>query len=472
MFLQLMNNLAFSDFPRPWQVSFQKPATTMMEGIIDLHHDIFTFLIIILVFVSFILGTILWRYVEPRKWKTAQTRFPLMQFQNGHGITHDTTLEIIWTIIPTFVLLFIATPSFALIYALDEIVDPELTIRVIGRQWYWTYEYPDHLTFDVQTNNEMVGNDFYNELAVSGLPIKRKKMNFDQSRVWQQQQYLKPTMGRIQRDREMLLLRMPTDPPNPDDLPYQSWLNSIGFEASYSYLIFANHIFFQRREAEGAVWTPARDIHPLLPDGEDMYFVNTFKYPRVAAATLFNSQQLTEADYKKMVSEADMSTKFSQIVTTIQPKVMHMGFRNATVLAFNVPGFAFNSYIVPTEDLFPGAFRLLEVDRRVVLPVQTNIRVLVTSYDVLHSWTVPAFGIKVDALPGRLNEYFLNANFMGIFYGQCSEICGVNHGFMPIKVEITTPEQFKWWFFQTSLIENPPAKFRELMKITRINFLL
>lgn len=129
----------------------------------------------------------------------------------------------------------------------------------------------------------------------------------------------------------------------------------------------------------------------------------------------------------------------------------------------HIPGFAFNSYIISIEDLFPGAFRLLEVDRRMVLPVNTNIRVLVTSYDVIHSWTVPSFGIKVDALPGRLNEYYLNANFLGIFYGQCSEICGVNHGFMPIKVEVTTDEQFKWWFLQTSLIENTPAKLRNLI---------
>ena len=95
----------------------------------------------------------------------------------------------------------------------------------------------------------------------------------------------------------------------------------------------------------------------------------------------------------------------------------------------------FDSYIIPEDDLESGQLRLLEVDNRVVLPVQTHIRVLITSADVLHSWAVPSFGVKVDACPGRLNQTSLFIKRAGTFYGQCREICGVNHGFMRIVVE-------------------------------------
>lgn len=323
----ILSFITYADYPRPWQVAFQKPATTMMEGIIDLHHDIFTFLVIILIFVSFMMGSILYR--SQVSFNLKNLRLPVVQYQNAHGITHNTTLEIVWTIIPTLILLLIATPSFALIYALDEIVEPELTLRVVGRQWYWTYEFPDTV-----------------ELT---LPLTTKM----------QDELLKQLLS-----------------------------------------------------------TSSQGDQP-------------------------QSEEALKS-YTKLIQDPSLRSLFDL----------------AGAFFVKVPGFSFNSYIVPTEDLFPGSFRLLETDRRLVLPFGTNIRVLVTSYDVIHSWTVPSFGIKVDALPGRLNEYYLNINYLGLFYGQCSEICGVNHGFMPIKVEVTTEDQFRWWFLQTSLIENTPVKFR------------
>ena len=315
----------FMDYPRPWQIFFQKPATTMMEGIIDLHHDIFTFLVIIIVFVSLMLATILVRFVEQTSSLVMLNgTHPFMKYRNAHGITHHTLLETVWTIIPTLILLFIATPSFALIYALDELVEPQLTLRIVGRQWYWTYEYPD--TVDVSINNK-------------------------------------------QFSQETLLS------------------------------FYAKFILGQ--------------------DGE----LNSF----------------------------------------LKTKLVNKGVN----FTFKTPGFSLNSYLLPTEDLFKGSFRLLETTRRIVLPVLTNIRLLVTAYDVIHSWAVPAFGVKVDALPGRLNEYFLHVNYLGIFYGQCSEICGVNHGFMPIKVEVTTDELFRWWYFETSLGENNFLKFRNCWSIAK-----
>ena len=108
-------------------------------------------------------------------------------------------------------------------------------------------------------------------------------------------------------------------------------------------------------------------------------------------------------------------------------------------------GIEFDSYILPTEDLADGDFRLLEVDHRVVLPTETDIRVLVTSADVIHSWTVPSLGVKADAIPGRLNQLRFFIKRPGIFYGQCSEICGANHSFMPIVVEAIPLKEFINW---------------------------
>ena len=115
----------------------------------------------------------------------------------------------------------------------------------------------------------------------------------------------------------------------------------------------------------------------------------------------------------------------------------------------------FNSYLIADDDLvIPSAhstgkagkvFRLLEVDNRLFVPTNTHIRVLVTSADVLHSWAVPSLGIKVDACPGRLNQVLLFVKREGVFYGQCSELCGVNHGFMPIVVQAVNQDDYLSW---------------------------
>jgi len=97
------------------------------------------------------------------------------------------------------------------------------------------------------------------------------------------------------------------------------------------------------------------------------------------------------------------------------------------------------------DDLQLGQLRLLEVDNRVVLPVNTNIRVIITSADVLHSWAVPSLGIKCDAVPGRLNQVTTYIKREGVFYGQCSELCGINHGFMPIVVESVSMNNYVSW---------------------------
>nr|YP_003359440.1 cytochrome c oxidase subunit II [Rhodeus suigensis]ABQ01663.1 cytochrome c oxidase subunit II [Rhodeus suigensis] len=105
----------------------------------------------------------------------------------------------------------------------------------------------------------------------------------------------------------------------------------------------------------------------------------------------------------------------------------------------------FDSYMVPTQDLTPGQFRLLETDHRMVVPMESPIRILVSAEDVLHSWAVPSLGVKMDAVPGRLNQTAFIASRPGVFYGQCSEICGTNHSFMPIVVEAVPLGHFENW---------------------------
>nr|UFZ12789.1 cytochrome c oxidase subunit II [Sialis sibirica]UFZ13257.1 cytochrome c oxidase subunit II [Sialis koreana] len=105
----------------------------------------------------------------------------------------------------------------------------------------------------------------------------------------------------------------------------------------------------------------------------------------------------------------------------------------------------FDSYMIPYNEMNPDGFRLLDVDNRIILPMSTQIRILVTAADVLHSWTIPALGVKIDATPGRLNQTNFFINRPGLYYGQCSEICGANHSFMPIVIESIPTNIFINW---------------------------
>jgi cytochrome c oxidase subunit 2 len=107
--------------------------------------------------------------------------------------------------------------------------------------------------------------------------------------------------------------------------------------------------------------------------------------------------------------------------------------------------FTFDSVMVPSDEIKPGQHRLLSVDNSVVLPVDTNVRLLMTSADVIHAWAVPPLLHKIDAVPGRINESWFKITAEGTYYGQCSELCGINHGFMPIRIEAVSKDKFKAW---------------------------
>ena len=236
----------FNDAPQPWQIGFQDSAAPGFTGIIELHNTIFFYLVVISVGVFWALGSIIYYYNSEKS--------PIVHKYLNHG----TLIELIWTITPALILIGIAFPSFRLLYLLDEVISPTITIKVVGHQWYWSYEYSDY------------------------------------------------------------------------------------------------------------------------------------------------------------VNESGESIEF-------------------------------DSYMIPESDLELGQFRLLDVDNRVVVPVDTHIRLIVTGADVIHSWAVPSLGIKIDAVPGRLNQTSILAERTGTFYGQCSEICGVWHGFMPIAIEAVSVQDYLAW---------------------------
>jgi len=270
------NNLiyVYCDSPLVWQFGTQNPATPSMEGMIFFHNYLMVYLIVITVFVC-------WMLVQVFNY------FDFSKRNRTFVFTHSSLLEIAWTVLPAVALVYIAIPSFTLLYSLDEFTVSQITVRVVGHQWYWSYEYT--------VPEEWIKGDVKNDELLS-------KFEFNKE--------------------------------------------------------------------------------------------------------LYNVEENSEL-YSK------------------------------------VTNFGYDSYMKATEDLTFGAFRLLEVDNRVVLPIRRYIRLIITAADVLHSWAVPSFGIKVDACPGRLTEAFLYIKRKGAFYAQCSEICGVNHGFMPIVVRAVGLEKFK-----------------------------
>ena len=123
----------------------------------------------------------------------------------------------------------------------------------------------------------------------------------------------------------------------------------------------------------------------------------------------------------------------------------------------------FESLMVEDKDLKPGQPRLLATDTEVVVPVNKIVKVLITSNDVLHAWAIPAFGVKRDAVPGRINETWFKADKEGVYYGQCSELCGIKHAFMPITVRVVSEEKYLEWI---ELAKKKYAKYPDKSLIT------
>ena len=231
---------ALANQPKDWQLGFQDPASDGMRDIVNFHNNLLLPIIIaISVFVLFLMIY-------------ACIRFRASRNPNPSTTTHNVTVEILWTLIPCLILIVMAVPSFKILYKQDTIPKADVTVKAIGYQWYWGYEYPDE-------------------------------------------------------------------------------------------------------------------------------------------------------------------------------------------------NIIFESYMIETKDLKKNQPRLLTVDHEVVVPVNKVVKVLITANDVLHAWALPSFGVKRDAVPGRINETWFKAEKEGTYYGQCSELCGIKHAFMPITVRVVSEEDYQEW---------------------------
>ena len=247
--------------PKEWQLGFQNPASEGMRDIVNFHNNLLLPVIIaISVFVLFLMIYACVRFRASRNPIPSKT-------------THNVMVEVLWTLIPCLILIVMAVPSFKILYKQDTIPKAEVTIKAVGYQWYWGYEYPDE----------------------------------------------------------------------------------------------------------------------------------------------------------------------------------------------NV---IFESYMIKEEDLKENQPRLLTVDNEVVVPVNKVVKVLITANDVLHAWALPSFGVKRDAIPGRINETWFKAEKVGTYYGQCSELCGIQHAFMPIMVRVVTEEEYIEWLSDAKIkFANEPIIEKKYKKI-------
>ena len=252
---------AFANQPKDWQLGFQEAASSTMRDIVNFHDKILLPIIIaISVFVLFLMVY-------------ACIRFRASRNPNPSKTTNNVAVEVLWTLIPCLILIVMAVPSFKILYKQDTIPKADLTIKAVGYQWYWGYEYPDE-------------------------------------------------------------------------------------------------------------------------------------------------------------------------------------------------NIIFESYMIKDEDLKENQPRLLTVDNEVIVPVNKVVKVLITANDVLHAWALPSFGVKRDAVPGRINETWFKAEKVGTYYGQCSELCGIEHAFMPITVKVVTDEEYAIWLTEAKMkFAKEPITENEYKKI-------
>nr|AFQ62352.1 cytochrome c oxidase subunit II [Peltodytes quadratus] len=210
-------------------------------------------------------------------------------------------------------------------------------------------------------------------------------------------------------------------------------------------------------------------ISPLM---EQLTFFHDHTLMIITMITIMVSYMMTSLFFNKYINRLLLEGQMIEVIWTILPAIIliFIAFPSLRLLylldEINNPSITlksighqwywsyeysdfknieFDSYMIPYSELKNNDFRLLDVDNRIILPIMSQIRILVTATDVLHSWTIPSLGVKIDATPGRLNQTNFFINQPGLYYGQCSEICGTNHSFMPIVIESIMPINFINW---------------------------
>nr|YP_010248584.1 cytochrome c oxidase subunit II [Trachys variolaris]QTK22438.1 cytochrome c oxidase subunit II [Trachys variolaris] len=221
-----------------------------------------------------------------------------------------------------------------------------------------------------------------------------------------------------------------------------------------------------------ATWNPTLTLDSISPLMEQLIFFHDHALSILLMITIMVGYLLVELFFNKQVNRFLLEGQTIELIWTILPAVTLIfialpslqllylidEIKNPLISIKSIghqwywsyeysdfKNFEFDSYMIPTMQMETYHFRLLDVDNRIILPYNTQIRMLVTAADVIHSWTIPALGVKIDATPGRLNQISFLINRAGLFFGQCSEICGANHSFMPIVMESVSPSSFISW---------------------------
>nr|YP_010586500.1 cytochrome c oxidase subunit II [Pseudopotamorites peniculus]UZZ44301.1 cytochrome c oxidase subunit II [Pseudopotamorites peniculus] len=221
-----------------------------------------------------------------------------------------------------------------------------------------------------------------------------------------------------------------------------------------------------------ATWSNLNFQDSSSPIMEQMIFFHDFTLMILTLIIIFISYLMTALFFNKLTNRLLLEEQMIELIWTILPAVILIFIalpslkllylideNNKPAITLKTTGhqwfwsyeysdfkkIKFDSFMVPTNDMTSANFRLIEVDNRIIIPLKTKIRILITANDVIHSWTIPALGVKADATPGRLNQANFLINRPGLFFGQCSEICGTNHSFMPITIESVTPKLFINW---------------------------
>jgi heme/copper-type cytochrome/quinol oxidase subunit 2 len=490
------------------QFGFQTAATPFMEGIIDLHHNLFFFMILIFTFVFWTIINCIFYFVTAEKFIIFYEKHlynPFAGIVNGsHYYTlesplvsdliikffniknsiiknilvklfnfdsdvtswakfknrslflrfnHGTVIEFVWTIAPCLILAIIAVQSFNLLYSAEDVTNAYICIKVIGHQWYWTYEY----SYDYDTiapkgnNNEGPSN---NEHLVH-------PFFYFYSDFFNNYQSVEAFFEFIDNVDYLSWLRIYyyRDPVRAAASTVLQFFSSMeDFELPFDYF----SLFFDEGQAGDLACTfffltglfvapfTALELTYDIEGIDNSFFIKS----AFAISCFLNDYNWRTTDemfdffhhfmYDRAIYE-DVIYEYICEKRTIIPRSdieIWAYFKDifnldSTHKAINsdihiIKHVNITSYMVPTDDLNTGDLRLLECDKVLYVPAHVHINFYVTAVDVLHSWAIPSLGVKMDAIPGRLNMISTYIARTGVYYGQCSEICGINHGFMPI----------------------------------------
>ena len=357
---------ALANQPKDWQLGFQDPASDGMRDIVNFHNNLLLPIIIaISVFVLFLMVY-------------ACIRFRASRNPNPSKTTHNVTVEILWTLIPCLILIVMAVPSFKILYIF--------------------------LSYFVASN------------ALANQP-KDWQLGF--------QEAASSTMRDIVNFHDKILL--------PIIIAISVFVLFLMVYACIRFRASANPVPSKRTHnvAVEVLWTLIPCLILIV------MAVPSFKI-------LYKQDTIPKAD------------------VTIKA----VGYQWYWGYEYPDENIIFDSYMVKEKDLKENQPRLLTVDNEVYVPVDKVVKVMITANDVLHAWALPSFGVKRDAVPGRINETWFKADRTGTFYGQCSELCGIKHAFMPITVNVVTEEEYKKWL-EKAKVEFAKEDIKNNIKIAK-----